>query len=178
MFWTINKFSFSNSIISPEDKNNSFSLFWDCTNGCIRKIFPSFSRMACSKSRADCKNSIQEKNPLFCPVRKICFCSNDWEVWLKLFKYISETWLRFWTIWYRKRKSHGSSWSMIRILPKDYDFYWIKWGHIKCTKNIFQAGKHGVVLYSDFTNSVSSHQYGFQIRLSMPLSKMDEFWLS
>jgi len=141
MLCFINQSFFLYSIVSPENKYNSLSFLWKDTNSSICKVFPSFSRMTRRKSRTNRKNSIEKKYSLFRPIRKICFCPFYPNICLKFFKNIWETWLWFWTIWYRKRKSHSSTWCMIWILSKDNHFYSIKWSHIESTKDIFPFRK-------------------------------------
>jgi hypothetical protein len=60
-------------IVPPEDKNNSFSLFRECSDSPISKTFPSFACMTCRLSLPDREYGIQEKYSLLCPIREIGF---------------------------------------------------------------------------------------------------------
>lgn len=128
---------FRDGIISPQNKNDMLSSFWRCLYHLIRERFPSFSFVRSRLSGSNRQNRIQKKHSLFCPIREICLCPFDTNISFELLEYIFETWLRFWTIWHRKRKSHRSTRSMVGILSKYDDFYIFKWSRIKGTKNIF-----------------------------------------
>lgn len=127
VFSSIDERFFCYSIRPPEYKNNMLSLLWQRTDSSIGKVFPSLSLMGIRFSLSNCENCIQQKYSLFCPISKISTRTSDSEITLQLGKNISQRWLYAYTNRNRERKSHSSSWCMVRVLPQYHDFHSIKW---------------------------------------------------
>ena len=137
MFWRIDQWLFRLSKVPPEDKYNTFPLFWEDPDRRIRELFPPFSLMRCSESLAYGEDSIEKKYSILCPIREISSHSLDPEIRLEFSENISETRLRSGSIRNREWESHSRSRSMVWILSEDDHLHLIEWCCIIRSKDVF-----------------------------------------
>ena len=90
------------SRFAPEDEDNPISLFRKRTDSCISEALPSHPLMTRGLSLTDSQYGIQEEYSLYCPVSEISMSSLYSGIGLEFLEYISQAWLRFISLWYRK----------------------------------------------------------------------------
>ena len=141
MLISIDERLFSNSIITPEEEDDSLFFLRNNTYDAISKNLPSSIFMRCRFPLSYRENTIEKEDSLLCPISEISMYAFYTCIWFDLFEDITETRLSFRTIRDRKRESHSGSSRMIGILPEYDDFYLLEVSRIECSKYIIAFRK-------------------------------------
>lgn len=134
---SINESTFLYSIGAPQNKHQMLPVAVKTHYHFIGKCFPTFTLMRSRSMSLHGKSRVEQQHTLSCPPRQISIGRRHrkLKIVLYLLKYIDERWRQRNTVTHRETQSVGLSWTVIRILTENDNFYFVKRTFIKSRKN-------------------------------------------
>lgn len=120
----------------PKQEDHPLAFFGDRADGRVGEFFPSLLGMGIGFSGSHREHGVEQEHPLLGPGGEIAMTpGSNSQVVMDFFINVLQRWRDSLSSWHGEGKSHGLSWSVIRILSQDDHLDFVQCATVKCMEH-------------------------------------------